>query len=46
MIERQIDIPVKDGPVKGGASTTFVVHPDRGGPHPVIVFLIDRKSVV
>ena len=45
MIERQIDIPVKDGPVKGGASTTFVVHPDRGGPHPVIVFLMDAPAI-
>lgn len=40
MIERQIDVPTKDGPC-----TTFVVHPDRGGPHPVIVFLMDAPAI-
>ncbi len=40
MIERQIDIATKDGPC-----TTFVVHPDRGGPHPVIVFLMDAPAI-
>ena len=24
---------------------TFVVHPDRGGPHPVILFLMDAPSI-
>jgi carboxymethylenebutenolidase len=40
MIERQIEIDTKDGPC-----TTFVVHPDRGGPHPVIVFLMDAPAI-
>ena len=40
MIERQLDIATKDGPC-----TTFVVHPDRGGPHPVIVFLMDAPAI-
>jgi carboxymethylenebutenolidase len=40
VIERQLDIATKDG-----ASTTFIVHPDRGGPHPVIVFLMDAPAI-
>jgi carboxymethylenebutenolidase len=40
MIERQLDIATKDG-----KSTTFIVHPDRGGPHPVIVFLMDAPAI-
>jgi carboxymethylenebutenolidase len=40
MIERQLDIATKDG-----ATTTFIVHPDRGGPHPVIVFLMDAPAI-
>ena len=40
MIERQLDIATKDG-----ASSTFIVHPDRGGPHPVIVFLMDAPAI-
>ena len=40
MIERQLDIATKDG-----ASTTFVTHPERGGPHPVIVFLMDAPAI-
>lgn len=40
MIERQLDVATKDG-----ASTTFIVHPDRGGPHPVIVFLMDAPAI-
>lgn len=39
MIERQIDIPLADG-----ACTTFIVHPDRGGPHPVALFLMDAPG--
>ena len=31
MIERQLDIATKDG-----ASSTFIVHPDRGNPFPII----------
>jgi carboxymethylenebutenolidase len=40
MIERQLEIPTQDGP-----STTFIVHPDRGGPHPVILFLMDAPAI-
>ena len=40
MIERQIDIATRDG-----ATTTFVVHPDRGGPHPVIIFFMDAPAI-
>ncbi len=40
MIERQLEIPSKDG-----AITTFIVHPDRGGPHRVIVFLMDAPAI-
>ena len=40
MIERQLDIATKDG-----KSTTFIVHPDRGEPHPVIVFLMDAPAI-
>jgi len=40
MIERQLDIVTKDG-----KSTTFIVHPDRGGPHPVILFLMDAPAI-
>lgn len=40
MIERQIDIATRDG-----ATTTFIVHPDRGGPHPVILFFMDAPAI-
>lgn len=40
MIERQLDIPTKDG-----ATTTFIVHPERGGPHPVILFFMDAPAI-
>lgn len=40
MIEQQIDIPTADGAV-----TTFIVHPDRGGPHPVILFYMDAPAI-
>jgi carboxymethylenebutenolidase len=40
MIERQLDIATKDG-----ATTTFIVHPDRGLPAPVIVFLMDAPAI-
>ena len=39
MIERQIDIKTRDG-----ATTTFIVHPERGGPHPVILFYMDAPG--
>src|SRR6201995_5969940 len=40
MIERPIDIATKDG-----ATTTFIVHPERGGPHPVIFFYMDAPGI-
>jgi carboxymethylenebutenolidase len=40
MIERQIDIPTADG-----ATTTFIVHPERGGPHPPILFFMDAPAI-
>src|SRR5882672_12025859 len=40
MIERTIEIPTKDG-----KATTFVVHPERGGPHPVIFFYMDAPAI-
>jgi carboxymethylenebutenolidase len=40
MLEQQIDIPTADGAV-----TTFIVHPDRGGPHPVILFYMDAPAI-
>jgi len=40
MIERTIDIPTKDG-----KTTTFIVHPERDGPHPVIFFYMDAPAI-
>lgn len=40
MIEQTIDIPTKDG-----ATTTFVVHPERDGPHPLILFYMDAPAI-
>lgn len=40
MIEHQLDIPTKDG-----ATTTFIVHPDRDGPHPTILFFMDAPAI-
>lgn len=40
MIENQVEIATRDG-----ATTTFVVHPDRGGPHPVILFFMDAPAI-
>jgi len=39
MIDQQIEIPTKDG-----HTTTFITHPKRGGPHPVIIFYIDAPA--
>lgn len=36
MIELHIDIPTADG-----AMNSFVVHPEEGGPHPVVLFYMD-----
>jgi carboxymethylenebutenolidase len=40
VIEQQLDIPTRDG-----STTTFVVHPERGGPHPVILFYMDAPAI-
>jgi carboxymethylenebutenolidase len=40
MIDQQIEIPTKDG-----HTTTFVSHPERGGPHPVILFYMDAPAI-
>jgi carboxymethylenebutenolidase len=40
MIEHQLDIPTPHG-----ATTTFIVHPDRDGPHPVIFFFMDAPAI-
>ncbi|MBI3367393.1 MAG: dienelactone hydrolase family protein [Burkholderiales bacterium] len=39
MIEQHIDIPTADG-----AMNSFVVHPDEGGPHPVVLFYMDAPG--
>ncbi|OGA98553.1 MAG: hypothetical protein A3E25_02135 [Burkholderiales bacterium RIFCSPHIGHO2_12_FULL_69_20] len=39
MIEHHLDIPTDDG-----AMNTFVVHPDEGGPHPVLLFYMDAPG--
>jgi carboxymethylenebutenolidase len=40
MIERQIDVPTADG-----ATTTFIVHPDRSGPRPPVLFFMDAPAI-
>ena len=40
MHERQLDIETKDGRM-----TTFVVHPERDGPHPIILFYMDAPGI-
>jgi carboxymethylenebutenolidase len=39
MIERHLDIPTPDG-----AMNSFVVHPEEGGPHPVVLFYMDAPG--
>lgn len=39
MIEHDLDIATADG-----AMNSFVVHPDEGGPHPVVFFLMDAPG--
>jgi len=39
MIEHHIDIQTRDG-----AMPTFVVYPDEGGPHPVVLFYMDAPG--
>jgi carboxymethylenebutenolidase len=40
MIDQQIEIPTRDGHI-----TTFISHPERGGPHPVILFYMDAPGI-
>ena len=40
MIDQQIEIPTKDG-----HTTTFITHPERGGPHPLIIFYMDAPAI-
>src|ERR1700730_14584348 len=40
MIDQQIEIPTKDG-----HTTPFISHPERGGPHPVIIFYMDAPAI-
>jgi carboxymethylenebutenolidase len=40
MIERQLDVPTPDG-----ATTTFICHPERGGPHAPILFFMDAPAI-
>ena len=40
MIEQTVGIPTKDG-----ATTTFIVHPERDGPHPVVLFFMDAPAI-
>ena len=40
MIERQLDLPAADGRI-----TTFIVHPERDGPHPVVLFYMDAPGI-
>jgi carboxymethylenebutenolidase len=39
MIEQTLDLPTADG-----AMNTFVVHPEEGGPHPVVLFYMDAPG--
>ncbi|MBP6010916.1 MAG: dienelactone hydrolase family protein [Alphaproteobacteria bacterium] len=40
MHERQLDIETKDGRM-----STFIVHPERGGPYPIILFYMDAPAI-
>jgi carboxymethylenebutenolidase len=40
MIERQVEIATADG-----SMTTFVLHPEEGGPFPVALYLMDAPSI-
>src|SRR3954471_17870494 len=40
MIEQTLDIATKDG-----AMETFVVRPERGGPYPPVLFLMDAPGI-
>src|SRR5450432_3488718 len=40
MIEQTVDIATKHG-----AATTFIVHPEREGPYPVVLFFMDAPAI-
>jgi carboxymethylenebutenolidase len=40
LIEQTIDVATRDG-----ATTTFIVHPERDGPHPVVLFFMDAPAI-
>jgi carboxymethylenebutenolidase len=40
MIERQVEVTTPEGEM-----TTFVFHPQHGGPHPVVLYLMDAPSI-
>jgi carboxymethylenebutenolidase len=40
VIEQTLDIATKDGAVE-----TFICHPERGGPHPQVLFLMDAPGI-
>jgi carboxymethylenebutenolidase len=40
MIDQQIEIPTKDG-----HTATFITHPERGGPFPVVIFYMDAPAI-
>ena len=40
MIEQAVEIATKDG-----ATTTFIVHPEREGPYPVVLFFMDAPAI-
>lgn len=40
MIEQTVEIPTKDG-----ASATFIAHPERDGPHPIVLFFMDAPAI-
>jgi len=40
MIEQTVDIATRDG-----KATTFIVHPERDGPHPIILFFMDAPAI-
>jgi carboxymethylenebutenolidase len=40
MIERQLDLETKDGRM-----STFICHPERHGPHPIVLFYMDAPAI-
>lgn len=40
MIEHTLEIPTRDG-----ATTTFITHPERGGPFPLVLFFMDAPAI-